>query len=33
MNVLYAEAAAAFDELTLDGHDDSLIWQEELGFK
>ena len=28
MNVLYAEAAAAFEELTLDGRDDTLAWQE-----
>ena len=28
MAVLYAEAAAAFERLTLDGTDDSLTWQE-----
>ncbi len=28
MNVLYAEAAAAFEELTLSGQDDTLTWQE-----
>ena len=28
MNVLYAEAAAAFEELTLDNRDDELTWQE-----
>ena len=28
MNVLYAEGAAAFEELTLDGHDDTLTWQD-----
>ncbi|MCF6317588.1 MAG: amidase [Marinosulfonomonas sp.] len=28
MNVLYAEAAAAFEELTLDGRDDTLTWQD-----
>lgn len=27
MNVLYAEAAAAFEELTLSGSDDTLAWQ------
>ena len=29
MNVLYAEAAAAFEELTLGGLDDTLTWQDE----
>ena len=29
MNVLYAEAAAAFEELTLSGRDDTLTWQDE----
>jgi Asp-tRNA(Asn)/Glu-tRNA(Gln) amidotransferase A subunit family amidase len=29
MSVLYAEAAAAFEELTLTGRDDELSWQEE----
>lgn len=28
MNVLYAEAAATFEELTLDGRDDTLTWQD-----
>lgn len=28
MNVLYAEAAAAFEDITLDGRDDSLTWQD-----
>lgn len=28
MNVLYAEAAAAFEDLTLSGQDDTLAWQE-----
>lgn len=28
MNVLYAEAAASFEELTLSGLDDTLTWQE-----
>ena len=28
MNVLYAEGAAAFEELTLDGRDDTLTWQD-----
>jgi Asp-tRNA(Asn)/Glu-tRNA(Gln) amidotransferase A subunit family amidase len=28
MNVLYAEAAASFEELTLSGLDDALTWQE-----
>ncbi len=28
MNILYAEAAAAFEELTLDGRDDMLTWQD-----
>ncbi len=28
MNVLYAEAAAAFEDLTLSGRDDTLTWQE-----
>ena len=27
MSILYAEAAAAFEELTLDGRDDTLTWQ------
>ena len=27
MNILYAEAAAAFEELTLSGRDDTLTWQ------
>jgi Asp-tRNA(Asn)/Glu-tRNA(Gln) amidotransferase A subunit family amidase len=29
MNVLYAEAAAAFEELTLGGLDDTLTWQDD----
>jgi Asp-tRNA(Asn)/Glu-tRNA(Gln) amidotransferase A subunit family amidase len=29
MNVVYAEAAAAFEELTLSGADDTLTWQDE----
>lgn len=29
MNVLYAEAAAAFEDLTLGGLDDTLTWQDE----
>ncbi len=29
MNILYAEAAAAFEELTLGGLDDTLTWQDE----
>ena len=29
MNILYAEAAAAFEELTLDDVDDTLKWQDE----
>jgi Asp-tRNA(Asn)/Glu-tRNA(Gln) amidotransferase A subunit family amidase len=29
MNVLYAEAAAAFEDLTLSGLDDTLTWQDE----
>ncbi len=29
MNILYAEAAAAFEELTLDGTDDTLTWQDD----
>jgi Asp-tRNA(Asn)/Glu-tRNA(Gln) amidotransferase A subunit family amidase len=29
MNILYAEAAAAFEELTLDDIDDTLRWQDE----
>ena len=29
MNVLYAEAAAAFEELTLSGRDDTLTWQDD----
>jgi Asp-tRNA(Asn)/Glu-tRNA(Gln) amidotransferase A subunit family amidase len=29
MNILYAEAAAAFEELTLDDVDDTLTWQDE----
>lgn len=29
MNTLYAEAAAAFEELTLSGLDDTLTWQDE----
>lgn len=29
MNIVYAEAAAAFEDLTLDGLDDSLTWQGE----
>ena len=29
MNVLYAEAAAAFEELTLTGLDDTLKWQDD----
>ncbi len=28
MNVLYAEAAATFEEMTLDGRDDTLTWQD-----
>ena len=28
MNILYAEAAAAFEELTLSGADDTLTWQD-----
>lgn len=28
MNILFAEAAAAFEELTLDNRDDELAWQE-----
>ena len=28
MNILFAEAAAAFEELTLDNRDDELSWQE-----
>ena len=28
MNVLFAEAAASFEHLTLEGADDSLTWQE-----
>lgn len=28
MNVLYAEAAATFEDLTLDGRDDTLTWQD-----
>jgi len=28
MNVLYAEGAAVFEELTLDGRDDTLTWQD-----
>ncbi|MBV9567165.1 MAG: amidase [Hyphomicrobiales bacterium] len=28
MNILFAEAAAAFEELTLDNRDDELTWQE-----
>lgn len=28
MNVLYAEAAATFEELTLDGRDETLSWQD-----
>ena len=27
MNIMFAEAAAAFEELTLDGRDDDLTWQ------
>ncbi|MDR0807575.1 MAG: amidase [Gemmobacter sp.] len=29
MNIVYAEAAAAFEELTLSGQDDLLTWQED----
>lgn len=29
MNVVYAEAAASFEELTLNGQDDTLTWQDE----
>lgn len=29
MNILYAEAAAAFEELTLSGRDDTLTWQDD----
>ena len=29
MNILYAEAAAAFEELTLGGADDTLAWQDD----
>ena len=29
MNILYAEAAAAFEELTLTGLDDTLTWQDD----
>lgn len=29
MNILYAEAAAAFQELTLEGLDDTLTWQDD----
>jgi len=29
MNILYAEAAAAFEELTLTGTDDTLTWQDD----
>lgn len=29
MNVVYAEAAASFEELTLDGRDDTLTWQDD----
>ncbi|MEP1768891.1 MAG: amidase [Sulfitobacter sp.] len=28
MNVMYAEAAATFEQLTLDGRDDTLTWQD-----
>ncbi|MBT0959069.1 amidase [Alphaproteobacteria bacterium KMM 3653] len=28
MNIMYAEAAAAFEDLTLDGSDDTLTWQD-----
>ena len=28
MNVLYAEAAATFEDMTLDGRDDTLTWQD-----
>ncbi len=28
MSILYAEAAAAFEELTLSGRDDEMVWQE-----
>lgn len=29
MNIVYAEAAAAFEELTLSGRDDTLTWQDD----
>lgn len=29
MNIVYAEAAAAFEDLTLSGQDDTLTWQED----
>ncbi|WP_212523531.1 amidase [Actibacterium sp. MT2.3-13A] len=32
MNTLYAEAAAAFEELTLSGADDSLTWQDDVAW-